>query len=77
MGAAMFNWIKHGELKAESEGSISEGIGQGRITGLVQWQDDGPLAVSSATPFTMSLAPPGAAATDFYVNVEALTPLEE
>lgn len=35
MGAAMYNWIKTGELKAESEGSISEGIGQGRITGNI------------------------------------------
>jgi cysteine synthase len=31
MGAALFNYYAHGELKAEG-GSISEGIGQGRIT---------------------------------------------
>ncbi len=31
MGAALYNFYKHGELKAEGE-SISEGIGQGRIT---------------------------------------------
>jgi cysteine synthase A len=31
MGAALYNWYKHGELKAEGS-SISEGIGQGRIT---------------------------------------------
>jgi cysteine synthase A len=31
MGAALYNYYKHGELKAEGE-SISEGIGQGRIT---------------------------------------------
>jgi cysteine synthase A len=30
-GAALFNWYQHGELKAEG-GSITEGIGQGRIT---------------------------------------------
>jgi len=30
-GAALFNYYKHGELKAEG-GSITEGIGQGRIT---------------------------------------------
>jgi cysteine synthase A len=30
-GAALFNWYDHGELKAEGS-SISEGIGQGRIT---------------------------------------------
>ncbi len=32
MGAAMYNWIKHGELKSEGS-SITEGIGQGRVTG--------------------------------------------
>ena len=32
MGAALFNHYKHGELKAEGS-SITEGIGQGRITG--------------------------------------------
>lgn len=31
MGAALFNYYKHGELKAEGS-SISEGIGQGRVT---------------------------------------------
>ena len=31
MGSALFNWFKHGELKAEGN-SISEGIGQGRVT---------------------------------------------
>ncbi|QIE55962.1 cysteine synthase A [Pikeienuella piscinae] len=31
MGAALFNWYAHGELKAEGS-SITEGIGQGRIT---------------------------------------------
>ncbi|MFQ5566934.1 MAG: cysteine synthase A, partial [Paracoccaceae bacterium] len=31
MGAALYNWYAHGELKAEGE-SISEGIGQGRVT---------------------------------------------
>ncbi len=30
-GAALFNWYKNGELKAEGN-SITEGIGQGRIT---------------------------------------------
>ena len=32
MGAAIFSWIKTGELKSKGS-SISEGIGQGRITG--------------------------------------------
>ncbi len=31
MGAALYNFYAHGELKAEGE-SISEGIGQGRVT---------------------------------------------
>jgi cysteine synthase A len=31
MGAALYNWYKHGELKAEGS-SITEGIGQGRVT---------------------------------------------
>ena len=31
MGAALYHWYTHGELKAEGS-SISEGIGQGRIT---------------------------------------------
>ncbi|MBV6632485.1 MAG: cysteine synthase A [Alphaproteobacteria bacterium] len=30
-GSAIHNWVKHGELKAEGD-SITEGIGQGRIT---------------------------------------------
>ncbi len=32
MGAAIYSWIKTGELKSESN-SITEGIGQGRVTG--------------------------------------------
>ncbi len=31
MGAAMYHWFKHGELKSEGS-SITEGIGQGRVT---------------------------------------------
>jgi len=31
MGAAMYHWFKHGELKSEGN-SITEGIGQGRVT---------------------------------------------
>ncbi len=33
-GAAMYHWFKHGELKSEG-GSITEGIGQGRVTGNI------------------------------------------
>ena len=32
MGAAIYSWVKTGELKSEGS-SISEGIGQGRVTG--------------------------------------------
>ncbi|HEX2197174.1 MAG TPA: cysteine synthase A [Burkholderiales bacterium] len=31
MGAAMYSWFKHGELKSQGS-SITEGIGQGRVT---------------------------------------------
>ena len=34
MGAAMYHWIKDGELRSEG-GSITEGIGQGRVTGNI------------------------------------------
>ena len=33
-GAAMYNWFAHGELKSDGE-SITEGIGQGRVTSNV------------------------------------------
>ena len=35
MGAAMYDWFQHGELKS-SGSSITEGIGQGRVTGNVE-----------------------------------------
>ncbi|MCC6891107.1 MAG: cysteine synthase A [Hyphomicrobiales bacterium] len=35
-GAAMFNWFKHGEAKASEGGSISEGIGLGRVTPIIE-----------------------------------------
>ena len=35
MGANMYHWIKHGELKSEGS-SITEGIGQGRVTGNIE-----------------------------------------
>jgi cysteine synthase A len=34
-GANMYSWIKHGKLESEGS-SISEGIGQGRVTGNVK-----------------------------------------
>ena len=36
LGAAMYNYIKHGEVKASEGSSISEGIGQGRVTGNIE-----------------------------------------
>jgi cysteine synthase A len=33
LGAAVYNWIKTGEAKPSQGGSVSEGIGQGRVTG--------------------------------------------
>ena len=35
MGAAMYHWIKHGELKSEGS-SITEGIGLGRVSGNIE-----------------------------------------
>jgi cysteine synthase A len=35
MGAAMYHWIKDGELRGEGS-SITEGIGQGRVTGNLE-----------------------------------------
>ena len=35
MGAAMYHWFKHGELRSEGD-SITEGIGQGRVTANVR-----------------------------------------
>lgn len=34
-GAAIYNWVKHGELKAQGS-SITEGIGQSRVTGNLE-----------------------------------------
>ena len=35
-GAAMYNYFKHGEASGSEGGSITEGIGQGRITGNIE-----------------------------------------
>ena len=35
MGASMYHWLKHGELRAEGT-SITEGIGQGRVTANIK-----------------------------------------
>src|SRR5215217_7923747 len=34
-GAAMYQWFKHGEAKASPGGSITEGIGLGRVTPVI------------------------------------------
>ena len=39
MGASMYHWLKHSELRAEGT-SITEGIGQGRVTANI---DDAPI----------------------------------
>ncbi len=36
LGAAMYNLFKHGEAKASEGGSISEGIGLGRVTAIIE-----------------------------------------
>jgi cysteine synthase len=35
-GAAMYNWFAHGEAKATEGGSITEGIGLGRVTNIIE-----------------------------------------
>jgi len=35
-GAAMYNWFAHGEVKATDGGSITEGIGLGRVTNIIE-----------------------------------------
>ncbi len=35
-GAAMYNLFAHGEAKASEGGSVSEGIGLGRVTPIIQ-----------------------------------------
>ncbi len=48
MGAALFNYYAHGELKAEGS-SITEGIGQGRITANLEGLDiDFPYQIPDA-----------------------------
>lgn len=35
-GAAMYDWFAHGEAKASAGGSITEGIGLGRVTPIIE-----------------------------------------
>lgn len=53
MGAALYNYYKNGELKSEGS-SISEGIGQGRITENLKGLDvDFPYLISDAEALTV------------------------
>ena len=57
MGAALFNYYRHGELKAEGS-SISEGIGQGRVTANLEGAEiDEPFQISDkeAIPIVFDL----------------------
>ena len=48
LGAALYNYYKHGELKAEGS-SITEGIGQGRITANIEGLEiDHPYQITDA-----------------------------
>jgi len=58
MGAAMYHWFKHGELKSEGS-SITEGIGQGRITRNIEGalvDDAYQVPDSEALPIIFDLA---------------------
>ncbi|WP_417456861.1 cysteine synthase A [Kordiimonas sp.] len=46
MGAAIYNYVKHGELRAEGS-SITEGIGQGRVTANLE---DAPIDEAFQVP---------------------------
>jgi cysteine synthase len=57
MGAALYNWYEHGELKAEGS-SITEGIGQGRVTANLEGAPvDGAVQVTDeeALPYIFDL----------------------
>ena len=58
MGAAMYSWFKRGELKSEGS-SITEGIGQGRVTknvALAKVDDAYQIPDSEALPLVFDLA---------------------
>lgn len=58
MGAAMYSWFKRGELKSEGS-SITEGIGQGRVTqnvALAKVDDAYQIPDSEALPLLFELA---------------------
>ena len=58
MGAAMYHWFKNGELKSEGS-SITEGIGQGRVTKNIEGapvDDAYQIPDTEALPIIFSLA---------------------
>src|SRR3954466_1530657 len=58
MGAAMYSWFKRGELKSEGS-SITEGIGQGRVTrnvAMAKVDDAYQIPDSEALPLLFDLA---------------------
>ena len=57
MGANMYNWFKHGELRSEGT-SITEGIGQGRVTANIEGapiDDAYQIADAEALPIVFDL----------------------
>jgi cysteine synthase len=57
-GAAMYNWFAHGDAKASEGGSITEGIGLGRVTRIIEdIRVDRPYSVSDeeAVPLVFDL----------------------
>ena len=57
LGAAMYSWFKHRELKSEGS-SITEGIGQGRVTKNIEGapvDDAYPIADDEALPWVFRL----------------------
>ena len=57
MGANMYHWFKHGELRAEGT-SITEGIGQGRVTANIEGapiDDAYQISDSEALPIVFDL----------------------
>ena len=57
MGAALYNYYKHGELKAEGS-SITEGIGQGRITANLEGAPvDDAVQITDAEALPLHLRP--------------------
>jgi cysteine synthase A len=52
-GSSLYNWITHGKLVAEGPGSVTEGIGIGRITANLA---DSPIDTAVHVPDTTAIA---------------------